>query len=44
VSSALGIKPEATWVMLAPNKATYCDFRSPKRIEEATRYRQLLWA
>lgn len=44
VSSALGARPEATWVMLAPAKSTYCDFRSPKRIEEATKYRQLLWA
>ncbi len=43
VSSALGVKPEATWIMLVP-RATYCDFRSPKRIEEATKYRQLLWA
>lgn len=43
VSAALGIKPEATWVMLIP-RATYCDFRSPKLIEGAIKYRQLLWA
>ncbi len=43
VSAALGAKPEATWIMLVP-KTTYCDFRSPKHIEKATKYRQLLWA
>lgn len=42
VSAALGAKPEATWIMLVA-KSTYDDFRSPKRIDEATKYRQLLW-
>lgn len=43
VSAALGIKPEATWIS-HQQKKTYDDFRSPKDISKATRYRQLLWA
>lgn len=43
VSGALGTKPEATWVRHVPT-STYDDFRSPKVIAKATKYRQLLWA
>lgn len=43
VSGALGMNPEATWVKHIPT-STYDDFRSPKVIAKATKYRQLLWA